>query len=139
MNIRDQLIRDEGLRLHAYEDSLGYLTIGVGRLIDKRKGGGISEAEAFMLLDHDIERTARELERQLPWAAWLNEARLGALINMAFQLGVSGLLGFRKALAAMHDADWDTAAAELLDSRWAKQTPERAQRMAQQIKTGEWT
>lgn len=139
MNIRDQLIRDEGMVLHAYEDSLGYLTIGVGRLIDKRKGGGITEAEAFMLLDNDIERITRELERQLPWTAQLDEARRGALVNMAFQLGVAGLLQFRRALAAMRDDDWDTTAAELIGSRWAQQTPERAQRVARQIKTGDWT
>jgi lysozyme len=61
------------------------------------------------------------------------------IIGMAFQLGTSGMLGFRRAIAAARDGRWDVAADEMLDSKWAREdTPARAQRMARQMETGEW-
>jgi GH24 family phage-related lysozyme (muramidase) len=58
---------DEGCVLHAYPDSLGYLTIGYGRLIDRRRGGGITNAEALMLLENDVDRHWHELVHRFPW------------------------------------------------------------------------
>lgn len=133
-----QLRRDEGEKLFAYKDSLGYLTIGVGRLIDKRKGGGISPEESAYLLSNDIDKKDIDLRSRLPWFHSLNEARQGALLNMAFQLGVDGLMGFHQTLAAMRDEHYADAANHMLQSLWAKQTPERAKRIARQIETGEW-
>jgi lysozyme len=138
MNLKDQLIRDEGVVRHAYEDSLGFTTIGVGRLIDVRRGGGLSLAEIDFLLTNDIgEKTAQVLEA-LPWASKLSEPRLGVLLNMAFQMGVSGLLQFKRTLGSIEDGQYGEAAAEMLDSLWAQQTPERAKRLAKQMLTGEW-
>lgn len=111
-NLTDQLIRDEGVVLHAYPDSLGYLTIGIGRLIDKRKGGGISLAEARFLLDNDIVRVSNEVRRALPWSEKLDEERFGVLLNMAFQMGIAGLLGFKNTLAMIERGDYKAAAAE---------------------------
>lgn len=133
-----QLRRDEGEKLFAYKDSLGYLTIGVGRLIDKRKGGGISPEESAYLLSNDIDKKDVDLRSRLPWFHSLNEARQGALLNLAFQLGVDGLMGFHQTLAAMRDEHYADAANHLLQSLLAKQTPERAKRIARQIETGEW-
>jgi len=133
-----QLKSDEGLVLHAYQDKLSYWTIGYGRLIDERKGGGISEQEAEYLLGNDIERTLRSLEKALPWVRRLNEPRQGALLNMAFQMGVGGLLGFEQTLGAIRDERYAHAAHLMLMSRWATQTPRRARKMARQIETGEW-
>lgn len=137
ISLRDQLIRDEGLKLTAYQDSLGFWTIGVGRLIDARKGGGITREEAEYLLDHDIERASHAIE-VLPWVAILDRARRGVLINLCFNMGIGGLLGFRKMLAAMKDGQWETAAKELLDSTYAQQVGPRAYRLAKQLETGEW-
>lgn len=138
MDLRTQLIRDEGAVGHAYHDSFGFLTIGVGRLIDVRRGGGLSDSEINFLLANDIaEKTAQVLEA-LPWASKLSEPRLGVLLNMAFQMGVSGLLQFKRTLGSIEDGQYGEAAVEMLDSLWAQQTPERATRLAKQMLTGEW-
>lgn len=138
MDITEQLKRDEGIKLHAYQDHLGFWTLGIGRLIDIRKGGGITEEEAEYLLANDIARRKRDLMLSLPWFADLDEARQGALVNMAFQLGTAGLLAFKKSLELIRQGKYTAAHNELLESRWAQQTPARAQRIAKQIMTGVW-
>ena len=138
MDLKEQLKRDEGVVNHAYQDSLGFTTIGVGRLIDANRGGGLSDSEVDYLLNNDItDKTAQVLEA-LPWAKELSEPRLGVLINMAFQLGIRGLLGFPSMLGAVRTGDYGTAALHMVDSKWAKQTPDRAKRLAKQMLTGEW-
>jgi lysozyme len=136
MTLKDQLKRDESLRLMPYHDSVGKLTIGFGRNLDER---GISSAEAEMMLENDISETVAEVSRALPWALELDQARRAVLTNMAFNMGIGGLLGFRKALAAMRRGDWDLAAREMLDSKWATQVGARATRLATQMRTGQWT
>ena len=133
-----QLRRDEGEVLHAYADSLGYTTIGIGRLIDKRKGGGITPEEAAYLLNNDVDKRQDELLRRAPWMALLDQARFGVMLNMAFQLGVDGLLGFKSTLEMVRTGDYAGAAAGMLHSRWANQTPERAKRLSVQMETGAW-
>ena len=133
LRLIEQLKRDEGLRLQAYRDHLGYLTIGYGRLIDEQKGGGITEAEAEYLLSNDIKRTVSDLERRYDGWDSLPEKCQHALINMAFQLGVNGLLAFKNMQAALLEKDYKRAALEALNSRWAKQTPARASRIAAMI------
>lgn len=114
------------------------LTIGIGRLIDIRRGGGISQEEAEYLLANDVRRVKSELSKSLPWFDELDEVRQGALTNAAFQLGTAGLLAFRKSLELIRQGKFTAAHNELLDSVWARQTPARAQRIAKQIQTGIW-
>jgi lysozyme len=137
-NITDQLRRDESEVLHAYPDSLGYLTIGVGRLIDVRKNGGISKDESAYLLNNDIRRTTTDLAKALPWASTLDPVRFAVLINMAFNMGVDGLLEFHNTLASVQAGNYDAAANGMLNSKWARQVGARATRLAQQMRTGEW-
>lgn len=134
----DQIKLDEGCVLHGYRDTLGYLTIGYGRLIDKKKGGGISHEEAELLLHNDIDRKLIELRSKLAWFDKLDDPRKGVLLNMAFQLGVNGLLGFRNTLAKIEAGDYEGAAENMLKSKWATQTPNRAKRMAEQMRIGVW-
>ncbi|MEK7945714.1 glycoside hydrolase family protein [Pigmentiphaga sp. YJ18] len=140
--MREELTRllrgDEGEVLHAYQDHLGFWTVGVGRLIDKRKGGGITPDESAYLLANDIARREAELDRRLPWWRKLDPARQGVLLAMAFQMGIDGLLSFKNTLAAVQRGDYAAAKAGMRDSLWARQTPERAQRMADQMLTGTW-
>ena len=135
MGIREQLIRDEGRSLKPYQDTAGKLTIGVGRNLSDR---GISHAEALYLLDNDIADFTKQLATALPWAGALDEARFGALVNMAFNMGVDGLLEFKQMLAALRVGNWDKAADDLLDSLYAQQVGDRAVRLANQIRTGRW-
>lgn len=138
MTLTEQLRRDEGEVPHAYQDSLGYWTIGVGRLIDERRGGGLSPDEIDYLLDNDIKAKTHEVLQALPWAAKLSEPRRAVLVNMAFQMGTKGLLAFHRTLGSIEDGQYGEAAVEMLDSTWAKQTPARAMRLATQMESDEW-
>lgn len=133
-----QLRRDEGEVLHAYDDHLGFATIGVGRLIDKRRGGGISPEESAYLLSNDVRRVDQALRSALPWFATLDEVRQAALINMGFQLGVAGLLEFKQTLACVRDGRYAEAETQAMRSKWATQTPARARRVTRQLASGEW-
>src|SRR5262245_15035589 len=135
MTLREQLMRDEGRVLHPYKDSVGKLTIGYGRNLDDV---GISEQEAELMLDSDIQRTNIDLHAYLPWVFHLDKPRLGVLANMAFNMGIGGLLQFKKMLAAVQASDWERASAEMLDSKWAHQVGERATRLAAQMRDGVW-
>lgn len=134
-DIISQLTRDEGIRLYPYLDTVGRTTIGIGRNLTDV---GISTDEADYLLANDIARAKANLEEALPWTSGLDSARQGALINMAFNLGIGGLMGFRNFLSAMQVGDWATAATEMLQSKWATQVRARAQRLSKQVETGEW-
>lgn len=125
---------DEGVILHAYTDHLGYITIGTGRLIDKRRGGGISRAENDLLLTNDIEGRAAVLRAQYPWFDALDPIRQSAFINLAFNLGVDGLAKFRQTLAAAARNDWNGVARGLMNSKWYTQVqPSRSARILRMI------
>lgn len=126
----DELRRDEGVKDHAYQDSLGYWTIGVGHLIDKRKGGKMPDVIIDMLLRYDIDEKIAELNEKLPWWGFLDEPSQRVIVNMAFNLGVEGLLKFGKFMDALKDGDRNRAASEMLDSKWAEQVGARATRLA---------
>jgi lysozyme len=134
MTLRDALIRDEDLRLSPYRCPAGKLTIGVGHNLDAKP---ISKRAALVILDDDIEDAERELAAVLPWTAELDAPRREALVNMVFNLGMGGLLKFKRMLAALRRGDYAAAAAETLDSDYAKQVGARARRVARQIETGE--
>jgi lysozyme len=138
VNLKTMLLRDEGSVPHAYQDHLGYWTIGVGRLIDKRKGGGLSDDEIDYLLENDVRRVCADVLEALPWVIRLNDARQAVVYAMAFQMGLKGLLGFRSTLDSMRDEGYANAAEGMRQSKWAKQTPARATRMAYQMEIGEW-
>lgn len=131
--LTEMLVRHEGLRLKPYRDTVGKLTLGVGRNLDDK---GISEAEAFFMLNNDITATVRELNHALPWWGDLAPTWQLVLANMAFNLGLSRLLGFRKMLAALEAGDYETAAAEMLDSKWARQVGRRAEELAAIVRPG---
>lgn len=134
-----QLRGDEGVKSTVYKDHLGYDTIGVGRLVDSRKpGSGLRSHEIDFLLQNDINDRIDQLMRRLPWFQDLDDARKGVLLNMSFQMGVEGLLGFKNTLAMVERGDYSGAAKGMLKSLWAKQTPARAKRMAEQMRSGEW-
>jgi lysozyme len=117
----DQLIRHEGVVPYAYQDSLGYWTIGVGRLIDKRKGGRLRPEEIKYLLNNDVDEVVEALREALPWLDKLTPNRKAVLYNMAFNLGVKGLLGFKNTLRFVEQGDYDKAADGMLNSKWASQ------------------
>lgn len=134
-----QLRGDEGSRRTVYKDSLGLWTLGVGRLVDPSKpGAGLRDDEIAYLLNNDIDDRIDALTRALPWFQNLDDVRKGVLLNMAFQLGTDGLLAFKNTLALVRDGKYAEAADAMLASKWATQTPARAQRLSQQMRTGQW-
>lgn len=138
MDTYEQLKRDEGEVLHAYQDHLGFWTIGIGILIDKRKGGGLRPEESEFIFRNRLKLLESELNDRLPWITRLDPARRGVLVNMAFQMGVAGLLGFKNTLAMIEAGKYQDAAKAMLQSKWATQTPARAQRLSNQMATGDW-
>lgn len=133
-----QLRRDEGVEYSAYQDHLGYWTIGVGRLIDSKKGGHLTDTEVDFLLANDIDKFTSQVGQFLPWTAKLDDARKGVLINMAFNLGTQGLLGFKNTLKMIEEGRYEEAATAMLQSKWANQVKGRATRLAEQMRTGKW-
>jgi len=127
--LKNDLIADEGIRLKPYLCPAGKTTIGVGRNLDDV---GITEAEAMTLLDDDIARVTAQLAKALPWLQGNNVQR--AVGNMTFQMGLGGVLKFKKMLAALQVKDYTTARREALNSAWARQTPQRAKRVTDLMK-----
>lgn len=129
-----QLRLHEGERLKPYRCTAGKLTIGVGRNLDDR---GITAEESAYLLANDIAREERELLKALPWVAQLDEVRQRVLLDMAFNMGLVGLLGFKNTLATIRAGDYAKAAAMMLDSKWATQVGQRAERLSRMMATGQ--
>lgn len=128
-----ELIRDEGLRLKPYRDTAGKLTIGVGRNLDDR---GISEDEARIMLQNDISICEAELDIHIPWWTGLTGNRKRALLNMCFNLGWPRLSGFKEMLLCLQSGSYARAAAEALDSKWARQVGDRALRISKMFREG---
>ena len=131
----EQLKRDEGLELHPYPDTNGYLTIGFGRNLTSN---GISEYEAEILLSHDVNTAIVGVLNAFPWVNTLSPARQGVVYNMAFNLGLTKLKGFKNTLKAMERGDWAAAAKGMRQSLWARQVKGRAERLARQLESDTW-
>jgi lysozyme len=130
MTLRERLILDEGLRLRLYVDGIGKWSIGVGRNLTDV---GISQDEAMMMLDHDIEKAQSDL--RMGWAPFvkLDQVRQDVLTNLCFNVGFHGLLLFKHMLAACAQGNYTLAAAEIRNSHIA---PARRERLAQEMETG---
>ena len=131
-NLVDLLIRHEGVRLTVYRDSFGIESIGVGRNL---RDVGISYTEAMTLLDHDIDAAVVSVET-LTWFEALNSVRQRVVLDLRFNLGLIGLLGFTQMIDAIKRGAFDEAADHLLDSQYARQLPARAQENAQLLRAG---
>jgi len=131
-----ELVRDEGFVPHAYRDSLGYWTIGIGRLIDQRKGGGVSRAEAEMLKRNDIAKARAGLDAAAPWWRGLDPVRQRVMLNMTFNMGPGWVADFRNTSERIRLGDYAGAARGMQASLWARQTGERARRLAAMMRDG---
>lgn len=147
MTLIGQLKRDEGCKriaggfLQDYRDSKGYWTRGYGHLILPQPAADVlpksmTEAEAEALLRADILDHALELNRAVPWLRMHPQVVQDAVLNMAFNLGVPRLLGFKGFLAELRAQNYTMAVIEMLDSKWHREdVGPRAVRLAKQIAT----
>lgn len=131
----EMIKRHEGLRLNPYRCTSGKLTIGYGRNLEDK---GISEKEALILLENDLNDVIASLYKYIPWFFKLDVVRQDVLTNMCFNLGIHGLLQFKKTLRAIQDGDYDKAADEMLDSKWAEQVKSRAMELSRMMRTGQY-
>ncbi len=131
--LMEDLARDEGFRQFPYTCTAGALTIGYGRNLDAK---GVSRAEADILLRNDVVDAQADLERVFPVASSLSDARYRVLVNMMFNLGAERFMQFRRMRAAIEAGDFDRAADEMLNSRWARQVGARAERLADLMRKG---
>ena len=122
------LIRDEGLRLKPYRCTAGKLTIGIGRNIEDK---GITESEARYLLNQDIFECKRDLESLFTNQVWMffPEDVIRVFVNMRFQLGGNGFRKFKRMITAARMHNWNEVARQMRDSRWYRQTTNRAERL----------
>jgi len=139
----------EGFREKPYLCPTKHETIGIGHNIEARPWTpeekkaigdwrkGITKNMAYMICRNDVNLCLEKLKTLDFWKS-LDEERQYALIDMCFQLGWVGLKKFKKMLKAMSEKDFKTASEQCLDSTYAKQTPKRAKRIANLIKTGVW-
>ncbi len=132
--LKNLLTQHESYKQFVYADTKGHLTIGIGRNLSDR---GISNTEAFTLLEDDIQYFHGKLTHFLKFYPKLTENRQIALVDMAFNLGIQGFLNFKQMILALEALDFERAAKEMLDSKWAEQVGERATLLAEIIRTGE--
>ena len=127
------LKQHEGFRGKPYRDTVGKLTIGYGRNLDDR---GIIEPEGVYLLDNDIAEVTVELERRLPLFRTIDSVRQAVLIDMAVNMGVAGLLAFKKTIRFLETGWYGAASDEMLHSKWAEQVGDRAIHLARLVRDG---
>lgn len=140
-----QLKRHEGERLTAYLDTEKILTVGVGHNCKaspvpgvKEPGDRITQEISDRLFLEDVQKHERQILKSLPWIYDLAPARQAVLFNMAFNLGVSGLLGFKNTLSLIQQGKYMAGSDAMLKSKWATQVKGRAYELAEQMRTGKW-
>ena len=139
--LKEEIIADEGMVKHIYEDHLGYPTFGIGHLVvesdeehGKPVGTPISEERVNAVFDKDVAVMVDEAKKIFPNLDTLPEEAQQVIVNMTFNMGRPRLSQFKKFIAGVNAGDWDKAAVEMMDSRWAKQVGARAERLRDRIK-----
>lgn len=156
--IEEQLKYDEGYKLTMYRDTEGYWTVGIGHLIVRDStvskvraieilsrellspiapDGRITPSEASYLFQKDLAAVKRGIESSSFYAVYkqLDSVRQSAIQNMCFQFGIRGVSLFRRMWAAIAVGNWNEAYRQGLDSTWFKQTPNRAKRVMETLRT----
>ena len=131
-----ELIADEGYVYEIYNDHLGYPTFGVGHLITSKDkehgqpvGTPVSEDRIMECLENDMKIVCQELDMKEPWWRNLDDNRQRILANMCFNLGYPRFSGFKNFISALQVSDFEKAAVEMMDSKWADQVGDRAKRL----------
>lgn len=132
LRLKELLIKHEGLRLTPYTDTVGKFTIGVGRNLEDV---GITKLEAMYLLNNDVERVVASMA-PYAWYNGIGTVRQDVVLSMVFNLGLNGFLKFKKFIKALTEMNYNTAADEMISSKWAIQVGLRAEELATMMRTG---
>jgi lysozyme len=139
--LRDTLKIDEGVKYEIYNDHLGYPTFGIGHLVvesdeehGKPVGTPVSEDRVNSVFEKDVAIMIDEAKKIFPNLEELPEEAQQVIVNMTFNMGRPRLSQFKKFIAGVNAGDWNKAAVEMMDSRWAKQVGARAERLRDRIK-----
>ena len=120
----EKVVDHEGMKKSAYQDSLGFWTIGVGLCIDERKNAGLTTDEIFYLLNSRL-TAARNQLTQYEWFKRLDRIRQDAVVELCFNLGLGGLLSFKNMINSLATKSYSVAASDLKNSLWYKQVGSR--------------
>jgi lysozyme len=131
--LKAQLRKHEGVRNRPYRDTVGKVTIGVGRNLDDK---GLRPSEIELLLDNDVDEVLDEIEKALPWFATLSEKRQRVIADMVFNLGITRFLEFKATISAIRNGRFGVAADQMLASKWARQVGQRARDLAAMMRDG---
>ena len=131
MSLIDSIKENEGYKSTVYTDTLGYDTIGYGFAI---KDLELDEEVCDLILDKKLDKLIDVTNKKFPFLRELPQDKCEVVFEMVYQLGLNGVSMFKKMLKALENKDYDKAAAEMLDSLWAKQTPNRALKLSNQMK-----
>ena len=139
--LREQLKIDEGVKYEVYDDHLGYKTFGIGHLVKSTDeeygapvGTPVSEERVNSIFDKDVITYIDESKKVFGNLEEMPQEVQQVIVNMCFNMGAPRLSQFKKFIRAIHDEEWATASVEMLDSRWANQVGERANRLSDRIK-----
>jgi len=139
--LREQLKIDEGVKYEVYDDHLGYKTFGIGHLIKSTDeeygvpvGTPVSEERVNSVFDKDVITYIEEATKVFGNLEEMPGEAQQVIVNMCFNMGAPRLSQFKKFIRAIHDEEWSTASIEMLDSKWANQVGERANRLSDRIK-----
>lgn len=131
MSVIESIIKHEGFRAKPYPDPLhGWKVPTFGHGLTS-----ITAAESRQLVENRVAEVMRKLDLRVPFYRDLPNDVQNILIEMAYQMGVAGLLKFKRMFKALEQGHTRTAAAEMLDSKWAKQTPSRAKALSKRMKS----
>tara|TARA_R100000329_G_scaffold137934_1_gene119178 strand:+ start:8444 stop:8845 length:402 start_codon:yes stop_codon:yes gene_type:complete len=131
MSLIDSIKENEGYKSTVYTDTLGFDTIGYGFAI---KDLELDEEVCDLILDKKLDKLIDATNKKFPFLRGLPQDKCEVIFEMVYQLGLNGVSRFKKMLKALENKDYDKAAAEMLDSLWAKQTPNRAIKLSNQMK-----
>jgi lysozyme len=136
--LRKQLKEDEGVRLKVYKDTQGFPTVGVGHLVRPADllhvGDRITQEQCDIFFDYDLARTIVDCKREIDgWLTFPDEVQ-EILANLAYNLGITGLLKFKNTLSFLRSKDYDKAATALVASRWYGQVGNRSKRLVARLR-----
>ncbi len=131
MSLIDSIKQHEGYRSKVYKDSLGIPTIGYGFAI---KDLELDQDICDLILERKVKDLKDRIKKKFSWYKYMPPTIKDIVVEMCYQLGLYGFSCFKKTISYLQNKEWEKASVEMLDSRWAVQTPRRARELSEIVK-----